>query len=275
MTSYRQIADFEDRQNEWTKSQFLTERALFEEMMNDILVPISRGVGEVLVPQDDSKDPVLLLMARLVNDFEAPKRLILMGLGEQAYQSMRDSVETSLLLLLFQLDEKLAMRWMLDLKQYTAGNTIAQLRKYKVDYPLGEMYSMLSVLSHPNFLASMHVVEEVKVGEDHFLRTYHFGGYRNAGFIKLQFGTLLVLMMVAVLTALPSPFAANDPEYQNWLEKVQYWPQRLKDALGLDVELSINPVDDDATRQVALRLKLDLFTAEAVQKAHGTNADLC
>ena len=39
--------------------------------------------------------------------------------------------------------------------------------------------------------------------------------------------------------------------------------------------MQIYELNDDATRQVALRLKLDLFTAEAVQKAHGTNADLC
>lgn len=136
---------------------FLKERVLFIEMMNDILDPIRRGAS---APEGDGKAPVLILTARLVNDYEASMRLVLMGLGVQAYQTMRDSVETSLLLLLFQLNEKSATRWMIDLKQYTAGNVISELKKHDVVYPLGETYSMLSALSHPNFMASMHVVEE-------------------------------------------------------------------------------------------------------------------
>ena len=268
LNSYEQISNFEDRLTGWASSLFLKERMLFQEMMNDILDPIRRGAK---APLGDSKAPVIILMARLVNDFEASMRLILMGLGEQAYQSMRDSVETSLLLLLFQLDEKLATRWMIDLKQYTAGNAIAQLRKHNADYPLGAMYSSLSALSHPNFVASMHVVEEAQVGEDQLLRTYHFGGYGNAGFMELQLKSLLTLMMLAILTALPVPFGAYDPEFEDWWTKVENWPQRLRDELGLDVELSTKPADEQVTRKIELQLKLDLFNAEAVQQASRAN----
>ena len=264
MTSYDHISDFENTLTDWSKGMFLKERMLFKEMMNDILDPIRRGAAS---PEGDSKAPVLILMARLVNDYEATMRLILMGLGEQAYQSMRDSVETSLLLLLFQLDEKLATRWMIDLKQYMTGTVIAELKKHDADYPLSEMYSTLSVLSHPNFISSMHVVEEIQVGEDRLLRTYHFGGYRNAGFMKLQLMSLMTLMMMAMFSALPVPFAVNDPEFLTWWEKAQKWPQRLQDDLSLDFEATAAPSGQEIVRKIELRLKVDLFNREAVREA--------
>ena len=264
MTSYEQISDFEDHLMEWTGALFLKERVLFKEMMNDILEPIRRGAP---VPEGDRKAPVIILMARLVNDFEASMRLILMGLGEQAYQSMRDSVETTLLLLLFQLDEQLASRWMIDLKQYSVSNAIAELKKREADYPLSAMYSSLSALSHPNFVASLHVVEDVQVGEDQMLRTYHFGGYGNAGFMELQLKSLLVLMMMAILSGLPVPFAAHDPDFQSWWDKVQKWPERLRTELGLDVQMSPIPADEAVSRKVELRLKLNLFNVDAVRAA--------
>ncbi len=267
MNSYEQITNFEGHLTEWTSSLFFKERMLFQEMMNDILDPIYRGASPTFIASDDGKDASLVLMARLVNDYEASLRLILMGLGEQAYQTMRDSIETSLLLLLFQFDRKLATRWMIDLKQYTAGNTIAELKKHGVDYPFGEMYSTFSALSHPNMVASLHVVEEVQVGEDQFLRTYHFGGYGNFGFMRLQLKILLTLMMTAIIGALPIPLGSNDPEFTEWWDKVQKWPQRLKDEVGLDVELSREPIDKSVQQKINFRMKVDLFSPEAVAEA--------
>ena len=267
MTIYDDISNFENTLTERSKGMFLKERMLFKEMMNDILDPIYRGASPTFTASDDGKDASLVLMARLVNDYEASLRLILMGLGEQAYQTMRDSIETSLLLLLFQFDRKLATRWMIDLKQYTAGNTIAELKKHGVDYPFGEMYSTFSALSHPNMVASLHVVEEVQVGEDQFLRTYHFGGYGNFGFMRLQLKILLTLMMTAIIGALPIPLGSNDPEFTEWWDKVQKWPQRLKDEVGLDVELSREPIDKSVQQKINYRRKVDLFSPEAVAEA--------
>ena len=267
MTVYDDISDFENSLTERSKGMFLKERMFFKEMMNAILDPIYRGASPTFTVGDDIRDPSFVLMARLVNDYEASLRLILMGLGEQASQTMRDSIETSLLLLLFQFDGKLATRWMIDLKQYTAGNTIAELKKHGVDYPFGEMYSTFSALSHPNMLASLHVVEEIQVGEDQFLRTYHFGGYGNFGFMRHQLKMLLTLMMTAIIGALPIFLGANDPEFTEWWEKVQKWPQRLRNELELDVELTSEPGDKSIQRKVELRLKVDLFSAEAIAEA--------
>jgi len=73
-TSYERISEFENNLTKWSKGMFLKERMLFVEMMNDILDPIRRGAP---VPEGDSKVPVFILMARLVNDYEAAMRLIL------------------------------------------------------------------------------------------------------------------------------------------------------------------------------------------------------
>ena len=73
-TSYERISEFENNLTKWSKGMFLKERMLFVEMMNDILDPIRRGAP---VPEGDSKVPVFILMAHLVNDYEAAMRLIL------------------------------------------------------------------------------------------------------------------------------------------------------------------------------------------------------
>lgn len=267
MTIYDDISGLENNLTERSKGIFLKERTFFKEMMNDILDPIYRGASPTFTVSDDSRDPSLVLMARLVNDYEASLRLILMGLGEQAFQTMRDSVETSLLLLLFQFDGDLATRWMIDLKKYRVGNTILELKKHGVDYPFGEMYSTLSALSHPNMLASLHVVEEVQVGEDQFLRRYHFGGYGNFGFMRQQLKLLLTLMITAIIGALPIPLGANDPEFTEWWEKVQKLPQRLKDEVGLDVEYSREPIDKSVQQKINFQMKVDLFSPEALAEA--------
>lgn len=49
--------------------------------------------------------------------------------------------------------------------------------------------------------------------------------------------------------------------------EVQNWPQRLRDELGLDVEMSVTPADKEVSRKVELRLKMNLFNAEAVREA--------
>ena len=99
------------------------------------------------------------------------------------------------------------------------------------------------------------------------VRTFHFGGYGNFGFMRLQLKTLLLLMMTAIIGALPVSLGANDPKFTDWWDKVQKWPQRLKDEVGLDVELSREPIDKSIQRKVELRLKVDLFSAEAVAEA--------
>ena len=86
--------------------------------------------------------------------------------------------------------------------------------------------------------------------------------------MELQLKSLLLLMMMAIVIALPVLFAAHDPKFPDWWGKAQNWPKRLRDELGLDVEMTpTEPVDKEITRKIELRLKLDLYTGEAVKEA--------
>ena len=262
MDPYDQITALEDELQRNAPAQFQTELAFYREMINDVLAPIERG--GLQVPDDDQRVAQPMLIARFVNDCEAARRLLLSGLGEQANFAMRDAVETGLLIVLFTLDGKRATRWMKNLAEYRVANVVKALRdEHGLDMPLNALYQSLSQLCHPNFLASLHVVEEVDIeGADAFLRTYHFGGYGNYGFMRSQWRTLLTLMMAVILMALPSPYAAYDPEFTAWWKKMKAWPDRLREGLGLNIEIdapSGEGIDPEMLRRISVKLRVDLF----------------
>ena len=198
----------------------------------------------------------------LFNDFEAAIRLTLRGLGPQAYMPIRDCVETMLLLELFGVDHKLALRWMKDLKEYQAGNVIAILKNdHGIDLPLNELYNMFSQLAHVNFVSAVHVVEEVEAGEDQFLRTYHFGGYRNEGFMESLLVIILTLQVMALRVVLPGRYSGIDPEYELWWKDVCELPSILREELGLDtIEVEEQPFDRMG-RKIAVKLNITGFDA--------------
>ena len=186
---------------------------------------------------------------------------------------MRDAVETGLLLMMFTFDGKRASRWMKNLAEYKVSDVIKALRdEFGIDNPLQPLYQMLSQFGHPNLIASIHVVEEIDVSDDQFLRTYHFGGYNSEGFMRMQFHTLLTLMMGVMLTALPAPYTAYDPEFSVWWEKMQRWPERLRTGLGLDIVME--PVEDAdglgeaQLRKLRVKLGLTLFNADNANKTN-------
>ena len=61
---------------------------------------------------DESKNAYSMLVSRLFNDFQAAKNNLVVGLTDQAVMQIRDAVETTLLIELFTVDNKRAMRWM-------------------------------------------------------------------------------------------------------------------------------------------------------------------
>ena len=264
MDPYANIEDFEKSLIEWEKGRLLKERTLFRKMMNLILTPLRRSERSFSVGKDKSAE--LLLITRMFNDFEAAIRLTLMGLGEQAYMPIRDSIETMLLLKLFGVDSKLAKRWMVDLNEYHASSVIALLKERGIDFPLNEMYSTFSQLGHPNLLASLHVAEETNIGENQLFRAYHFGGMRNEGFMELQLKSLLNLQMVSLIEVLAESFYAIDSEFESWWEEVRSLPLILKKELGMDVEIEEEPPTDRISRQIYLKLKVPAFKASSVNQ---------
>ena len=261
MDAYSYIERREKALSEWERGRILKERMLFRRMMNLILDPIGRSVWTSV---GDEMNAVLLLVARLFNDFEAAMRLTLMGLGEQAYMPMRDSIETTLLLKLFSVEGKLASRWMKNLNEYRATSVIARLKEHDIDLPLNDMYSMYSQLVHPNIVASMHVVEEIDCAEDQVLQRYHFGGMRNEGFIELQAKSILTLQITSLIMALGDIYVNIHPEFESWWDEVRALPATLRQELGLDIELQEGESLDHIGRKIALKLNIEAFNARLV-----------
>lgn len=265
MDPYTSIEKFERALVEWERARCLKERALFRKMMNLILEPLGRSTHHF--PVGEQKSVELMLIARLFNDFEAAMRLTLLGLGEQAYMPMRDSIETMLLMKLFGIDSKLATRWVTDLKEYHASNVIAMLKKHGIDLPLNDLYITFSQLGHTNLLASVHVVEEVELGENQLLRTYHFGGMRSEGFIELQLRNLLVLSMIALVSVLAEPYHKIDPEFERWWEEVRSLPNVLKNELGIGIEYTEDQPSDRTARKISMKLNVQAFDPSSVNQS--------
>ena len=176
--------------------------------------------------------------------------------------SIRDAVETALLVELFIVDNKHATRWMTHMKEYRASLAVAALRdEHGIETPLIDLYYFFSPLAHPNFLGAINVVSEVKVGEDQIMRLYHFGGVRNEGVIRQRLGLILVAQMIALHT-LGKAFAGLDPGFSDWWPRVRAMPAKLSEAkvhVGIEEE---ERETSDATKQVFLKLRFEEFKAK-------------
>lgn len=257
MDLYRDIESFQAGMPNWSNLWFRREIAAFEEQMNLILEGQQRSFPTASI--GESKVAFLLLVSRLFNDFQAAKNDLVVGLTDQAVMHIRDAVETTLLIELFIVDNKRAMRWLKDLKEYSASNVIRTLQdEHGIDLPLMDLYRFLSQLAHPNLLGALNTVTEIDAGEDQVLRSYHFGGVKNESAIRLILGHLVLVQMIS-LYSLAKAFVGMDPEFTDWWSRVSELPSKLH-ALYPDQVEGVERQNGDIHEQVYAKLKFQAFT---------------
>lgn len=213
---YDSIKAFSQRNIEHNLVVVCEELVLFERIAELILEPIDQWAD-----LEDS-DALLLLVARMFNDYEAAKNQIVVGLHDQSFSSIRDSFECMLILRLFLIEPERARRWMENLSEYAAGSVKKALNELGIETPEYGCYGPLSKLAHPNFLASTHLVTETEVSRDIVLRRYSFGAYRNDNWLKINFRNLLAYMMFLLLMVLPSVYSLlmSREDLEPWCERV-------------------------------------------------------
>lgn len=149
---YDGIDSFESEMAGWFSSLFGPQLKLFREQSELLLE--GQLDSDSKYSTDDSRNVLYLLIARLFNDFESAKKLLQFGFCDQVNMSIRDSIESLLLIELFVRDNRLAGKWMTNLNQYRAGMLIKTLKDdHGFDSPLADLYYIYSQVAHPNFLA--------------------------------------------------------------------------------------------------------------------------
>lgn len=233
-TNYDKVKHFEDNLHIHSCKYFSKQLALFDEMMEVYIEPLDEITSGWHFKEE--KSAAMILLARLFNDFESSKLLLLYGLPEQAMMAMRDIIECMMLFRLFGSDPKLALRWMKNLKEYHPSTVKARLDELKVDCPEYSFYGMLSELAHPNLLSVASRVTEQKLTDDLIIESYHFGGMNNPTWIGNVFRNLFIflfLTLASVLAPAHFPFLKNPEE---WGNKVMALKDRLVE-LGADIQV--------------------------------------
>lgn len=234
----------------WSLDVVAAEEVVYQELMELLIEPLD----SVQHQWDDSENrsAVMLLISRLFNDLQAAHHLALLGLTEQSIHGLRDAVECMLLIRLFDAEPNLALRYLKYAKEYSAGNCVAILKQKKIDPPEYQLYTMLSTLAHPNVFGAVAHVSEERLPEG-ILRIYHFGGFKNALWIRQELRNLLGCLGLALVAVLPPIYAPVMHDFKGWASRVLEAVDKLP-ALGMDVqtqplEMSQLPADS----RVALR----------------------
>ena len=189
-TYYTKIKRFEDNLYIHSSSYFDKQLAVFDEMMELYLEPLD-DLADAQPTKKGIGDPLIILLARIFNDFESSKLLVLRGFTEPAQMPVRDVIECMMLFRLFNSDSKLALRWMNNLKEYHPSSVKKRLDELEVDCPEYIYYGLLSELTHPNLLSAMSIVTEKRLTDGLISRAFNFGGMNNPTWIGLIFTNIL------------------------------------------------------------------------------------
>jgi hypothetical protein len=274
---YDRVVEFEENLHQWAKGLFLEERMIFKEMAELMLKPIEYLPPVTEGEDGEKKSALLMLISRLFNDLESAKLLALTGLCEQAYMPLRDSIECMMLVRLFNVDDKRAIRWMKRPAQYSPGDAHKRLRELNTDAPEYGFYGSLSTLSHANLLGSLTHVEEVDLGDRNVIRRYHFGGFGNLKWISLHLQWALIHMLFALSDPLAQVYWPYLPNPHDWYEDVMALIPRLQNC-GANIqaiwpEKPTRPERDReyerARRQVTAKLTVGLnyFDMDTINKS--------
>jgi len=232
-TKYDKVKNFEGSLHLRSCKHFSKQLALFDEWMELYLEPLDKISSGIHLKE---KSPIIVLLARMFNDFESSKLLLLYGLPEQANMTMRDIIECMMLIRLFGNDSKLALRWMENLKEYHPSYVKKRLDELEIDCPEYAFYGTLSTLTHANLLSVVSTVTEKMLTNNLLLQTYHFGGINNPSWIELVFNILFIFLSVTLASVLPpvySPYMSNPEEW--WNKQVEL-SGKLKELLGDSIQ---------------------------------------
>jgi hypothetical protein len=273
-TKYYKVRHFEDNLHIYSRRYFSEQLTLFDEMMELYMEPLDDIAGGW--QSREEKSPEIILLARMFNDFESTKLLLLYGLPEQAMMTMRDIIECMMLFRLFGKDAKLALRWMRNLKEYHPSNVKKRLDELRVDCPEYVYYGMLSELAHANLLSVVSRVTETKLTDHLIIQTYHFGGMNNPTWIGLVFKNLLILSFMTLVSVLPPAYFPVMSNREEWWGKVTGLKDRLVGlGAGLQFEedetIGKDKVETDKIRKKLrlVRVETSLFDKEAIASDRG------
>ncbi|MFC2024577.1 hypothetical protein ACFLTJ_03290 [Chloroflexota bacterium] len=265
--NYDPIKNFEYSLHIHSYKQFSEQIFVFDEMMELYLEPLEET--KKYWHFVDSRSAAVMLLARIFNNCEAARLLLLNGLPEQAMMPMRDIVESMMLFRLFGVDSKLAKRWMQDLKEYHPATVKKKLDQLGIDCEEYKLYSMLSQMTHPNLLAAVMKVTEHELTHDVLVRTYNFGGMNKPSWIRSIFISLLILMLMTLMFVLPPAYFPKMKNPNEWWDKVITIKDHLV-RLGADIQISeVKKTGKDRAvqEQVFNRLKVDYINFKPLDKA--------
>lgn len=229
--NYNDIEATEHKISDWLKGTFLKERMLFGDMATLMFESFTPLQGHSKSTSNFNL-ALLALSSRMFNDCEGSKQLLLWGLPDQSQLLIRDIIECSLLFRLFLKKPNQAERWLINLKEYSAGAVNAQLKEIGINAREYAFYGSLSHEAHSNLLGSLSHIQEREVGKNSMLRTAHFGTARTPEtefFIQGSFVTLFFLMFVALAEPLAEFFYSHvdDETYNTWVKKLGKLTTRL------------------------------------------------
>jgi len=231
-TNYDEVKHFQFSLQIHSYKHFDKQVALYEEMMELFMEPLNEVTSQWHYKEE--KSPLMFVLARMFNDYESSRLMLLNGLPEQAIMSMRDAIECMMLFRLFSEDSKFALRWTEFFKEYHASTVKTFLDELGIDCPEYAFYGTFSEMVHPNLLSVASKVTEHALKDSMLIRRYHFGGMNRPTWTGPVFGNLLVIQLMTIMSVLPPTYFRFMKNPEEWRNKVLVAKDKLVE-LGADL----------------------------------------
>lgn len=233
---YDRIEKVESGISDLLKSILLKERSLFAEMIELVLESIKPLQGYDKKGVAREKAVLLTIASRMFNDCDAAKHLLERGLPDQARTVTRDIIECTLLFRLFLKKPKMAVKWLMDLKEYQPGDAYAKLQKLGVDAKEYALYGPMSHEAHSNLLASLSHVQEIAV-QEWTARIFRCGSAwnpENVCCIQWDFVYLFLLLLITLKEPLAELYSKNSEMavFKNWETRVAELPAKVDELIS-------------------------------------------
>lgn len=251
-TEYERIKTNNVTVEEWIRSNCADQLALVDQMMDLYLYPLN-----LMTPKwhyNEPKTLTMALLARIFNDLEAGKHLLLKGLATQSLLNIRSALEAVLLVRYFEYEPEKSEAWAENLEHVGPGSAKTELERRGEETPEYDMYGFLSEITHANFLGVVSLGRDEELADGGLIRIIGYGGKAQPEEVDRTFSFLLAAGTLIIRYSLAPIYFSYSSELGPWLKALNELISQVNMMVG-NIDTAETPKDIPGGEAVKSRLQ--------------------
>lgn len=226
MNNYKGIIEFEERLKEKNVGEFAREYGIAEELFNLFIEGME--INKENWHLQPEKKATMGLVNRIFNDLHCSFKLLMEGLFVQGMSLLRDTIECTMYIKLFEVDSAFRREW-LNGKDFLTREIRGMMKKSQIPPPPeDQLYKQLCrTYVHPTFKGiAPHVCDwYTPDGKQYFV--CHYGGIEDVPRAKILFSAFLLFSYGTTSHLWRDMFPVDKNKYSEWHDKMDNVLKRL------------------------------------------------